>query len=151
MGLEEGGRKRARAIWHLVGLPSYQNLTEATQLLLTRCQAEIATASQIEEPVQNESGKPVISIEQWRPKEPARVKETRLTRRAGREARYKQVVERHEQGFTTKEIACQMNLSERTVQRWLASGTFPEAKKRRKKRSDFDLFARLGAQAVAGR
>jgi transposase len=118
-----------------------KNLTEATQLLLTRCQAEIAAASHIEEPVHNESGKPVVSIEEWRPKEPARVKETRLTRRAGREARYKQVVERHEQGFTTKEIACQMNLSERTVQRWLASGTFPEAKKRRKKRSDFDLFA----------
>jgi transposase len=118
-----------------------KNLTEATQLLLTRCQAEIAAASQIEEPVQNESGKPVVSIEEWRPKEPARVKETRLTRRAGREARYKQVVERHEQGFTAKEIACQLNLSERTVQRWLASGTFPEAKKRRKKASSFDEFA----------
>src|SRR5437588_5681694 len=118
-----------------------KNLTEATQLLLTRCQAEIAATSQIEEPVQNESGKPVVSIEEWRPKEPAHVKEVRLTRRAGREARYKQVVESHEQGFTAKEIACQLNLSERTVQRWLASGTFPEAKKRRKKASSFDEFA----------
>jgi transposase len=118
-----------------------QNLTEATQLLLTRCQAEIAAASQIEEPAHNESRKPVVSIEQWRPKEPARVKEVRLTRRAGREARYKQVVERHKQGLTAKEIACQLNLSERTVQRWLATGTFPEARKRRKKRSEFDAFA----------
>src|SRR6266550_683233 len=118
-----------------------KNLTEATQLLLTRCQAEIAAASQIEEPIQNESGKPIVSIEEWRAKEPAHVKQVRLTRRAGREARYKQVVQRHERGFTAKEIACQLNLSERTVQRWLASGTFPEAKKRRKKASSFDEFA----------
>ncbi len=118
-----------------------KNLTEATQLLLTRCQAEIAAASHIEELVHNESGKPVVSIEEWRAKEPAHVKQVRLTRRAGREARYKQVVQRHERGFTAKEIACQLNLSERTVQRWLASGTFPEAKKRRKKASSFDEFA----------
>src|SRR5438874_1123566 len=72
-----------------------KNLTEATQLLLSRCQAEIAAVSQIEEPVQNQSGKPVVSIEEWRPKEPANVKEVRLTRRAGREARYQQVVQRH--------------------------------------------------------
>ena len=44
-----------------------KNLTEATQLLLTRCQAEIAAAaSHTEESVQNESGQPVISIEEWR-------------------------------------------------------------------------------------
>ena len=61
--------------------------------------------------------------------------------RRGTRALARFVVERHEQGFTAKEIACQLNLSERTVQRWLASGTFPEAKKRRKKASSFDEFA----------
>src|SRR5436853_4915153 len=66
-----------------------KNLTEATQLLLTRCQAEIAAAgSHTEETVQNESGQPVIAISEWRPKEPAQVKKVRLQRRAGREARY---------------------------------------------------------------
>jgi excisionase family DNA binding protein len=69
------------------------------------------------------------------------VEKVRLTRRAGREARYEQVMERHSQGLTAKEMACQLGLSQRTVQKWLAAGTFPEAKKRRKKRSDFDLFA----------
>jgi DNA-binding transcriptional ArsR family regulator len=127
-----------------------KNLTEATQLLLARCQAEIVAASKQEEPAQNESGQPIISIEEWRPKEPAHVEKVRLTRRAGREARYEQVMERHSQGLTAKEIACQLGLSQRTVQKWLAAGTFPEAKKRRKKRSDFDLFARLSAQTVAG-
>src|SRR6266567_1346683 len=118
-----------------------KNLTEATQLLLARCQAEIVAAGKGNEPTQNESGQPIISIEEWRPKEPAHVEKVRLTRRAGREARYEQVMERHSQGLTAKEIACQLGLSQRTVQKWLAAGTFPEAKKRRKKRSDFDLFA----------
>ena len=118
-----------------------KNLTEATQLLLARCQAEIAAVEKGEEPAQSESGKAVISIEEWRPKEPAHVQKVRLTRRAGREARYEQVRERGRQGLTAKEIACQLGMSQRTVQRWLAAGTFPEAKKRRKKRSEFDEFA----------
>jgi transcriptional regulator with XRE-family HTH domain len=54
-------------------------------------------------------------------------------------------------GVTTKEVACQLGLSERTVQKWKAAGTFPEAKKRRKKHSDFDAFARLSAQTRAAR
>jgi transposase len=119
-----------------------KNLTEATQLLLTRCQAEIAaTRDKVEEPVQNESGKPVISPEEWRPKEPAGVKEARLTRRAGRKARYEQMMEMLALGLTTKEIAAQLGISERTVRSWKAAGTFPEAKKRRKKASSFDEFA----------
>jgi transposase len=42
-----------------------KNLTEATRLLLTRCQAEIA-AGNVQEPAPNESGQPITSIEQWR-------------------------------------------------------------------------------------
>jgi len=118
-----------------------KNLTEATQLLLARCQAEITAASKMEEPAQDESCKPVISIDKWRPKEPAHVEKARLSRRAGRKTRYEQVVERRSQGLTAKQIACQLDMSERTVQKWLAAGTFPEAKKRRKKHSSFDPFA----------
>jgi transposase len=118
-----------------------KNLTEATQLLLARCLAEMAAASHIEEPAHNESGKPVISLEEWRPKEPARVKETRLTRSAGREARYQQVMQMQSLGSTTKEIASQLGMSERTARMWKAAETFPEAKKRRKKQSSFDKFA----------
>lgn len=118
-----------------------KNLTEATQLLLARCQAEILASRTMEEPAQNESGQPVISIEEWRPKEPAQVQKARLTRGAGRKARYEQAMEGLAQGLTTKEVACQLGMSERTVQKWKTSGTFPEAKKRRKKRSEFDAFA----------
>src|SRR6266571_4433227 len=118
-----------------------KNLTEATQLLLARCQAEITAASTLEKPAQNGSGQPIISIAEWRPKEPSYVEKVRLTRRAGRQARYEQVVQRRSQGLTAKEIACQLHMSERTVRTWLAAGTFPEARKRRKKPSSFDPFA----------
>src|SRR2546428_4597692 len=43
-----------------------KNLTEATQLLLARCQAELAAVEKVEEPAQSESGKSVIFIEEWR-------------------------------------------------------------------------------------
>jgi transposase len=75
------------------------------------------------------------------PSEPAYVEKARLARRAGRYARYQRVVELHKQGVTHQEIAKQLGLSDRTVQHWLASGTFPEARKRRKKHSDFEAFA----------
>ena len=43
-----------------------KNLTEATQLILARCQEEIAAASKREEPCQNVSTKQVVSLEAWR-------------------------------------------------------------------------------------
>ena len=43
--------------------------------------------------------------------------------------------------MTAREIAHRLDLSDRTVQRWLVAGTFPEAKKRRKRQSCFDSFA----------
>jgi transposase len=43
-----------------------KNLTEATQLLLARSQAEIAAMSQRQEPSQVEPAKPQISIQEWR-------------------------------------------------------------------------------------
>jgi excisionase family DNA binding protein len=119
-----------------------KNLTEATQLFLARSQAEILAVSQTEnEPRPDEPTKQQISIQEWRPPEPASVKKARLARRAGRYARYQQVVECGQQGMTPKEIAGRLGLSDRTVQKWLAAGTFPEVRSRRKKSSSFDAFA----------
>jgi transposase len=117
-----------------------KNLTEAAQLLLARCHAEIMQACQADAPP-SDSSKSVIAIEEWRPKELASVQKARLARRAGRYARYQRMVELHEQGRTRQEIARLVGLSDRTVQQWLTAGTFPEARKRRKKHSDFEAFA----------
>jgi transposase len=118
-----------------------KNLTEATQLLLARCQAELVAASTTQEPDQSPQTKQVISVEEWRPPEPAHVEKVRLARRAGRYARYQQVVQLHAQGLKSKEIAQRLEMGERTVRDWIKAGTFPEVKKRRKKRSSFDAYA----------
>jgi transposase len=88
-----------------------------------------------------EPHKLVISVQEWRPPEPAHVEKARLARRAGRYARYEQVVQLREQGLKPKQIAQRLELSERTVRDWLKAGSFPEAKKRRKRQSSFDAFA----------
>src|SRR6266480_3893632 len=118
-----------------------KNLTEAVQVLLARCQAEILTSLKTEESPQDQPCQPVISIEEWRPPEPAHVEKVRLARRAGRYARYQQVVELYKQGMPTREIAGQLGMSDRTLRDWLKRGAFPEAKRRRKRQSSFDAFA----------
>jgi transposase len=52
-----------------------KNLTEAVQVSLSRCQAEILTTSNAEEAPQEEREKPLISIEEWRPPEPTHVRD----------------------------------------------------------------------------
>jgi transposase len=121
--------------------PILKNLTEALQLLLARSQEEIKAASQVEEPEPGKLNQPTIALHEWRPLEPAHVEKARLARRAGRHTRSEQVVGLQEQGIKPKEIAQRLGLSPRTVQRWLASGMFPEAKGRRKRQSLFDHFA----------
>jgi transposase len=120
---------------------SVKNLTEATQRLLERCQAELLAASQTEEPAGREPPTAIRSLQEWRPLEPAQVKQVRLARRAGRLARYEQVRALLGQGVSSKEIAQRLSLSDRTVQRWQAAKVYPEVKRRRKRRSAFDAFA----------
>jgi transposase len=122
--------------------PLQKNLLEALQLQLALCLEEIRTGNQTPEPEREEPGKPVVSVEQWRPKEPAYVEKARLARRSGRYARYQQVMEWQKQGMKSQEIAKLVGISERTVREWLKHRTFPEVRKRRKKQSSFDAFAR---------
>ena len=114
-----------------------KNLTEATQLLLARCQAEVFAVSHVGETGQRESNE---SRRELRPLEPVHVKKARLARREGRLTRSQEVEKLHQQGFKPKEIAKRLALGTRTVQRWVAAGTFLEAKQRRRKPSRFDAF-----------
>ncbi len=66
-----------------------KNVTEAVQVLLARCQAEILAKKKADELCQDGQNKPIISIEEWRSPEPAHVEKVRLARRAGRHARYR--------------------------------------------------------------
>lgn len=118
-----------------------KNLTEATQILLARCQAEIREASRQKDGGHELPTKHVLSVEEWRPLEPAHVGKVRLARRAGRHERYQLVMELHEQGMSPKRIVQRLDLSERTIQKWIAAETFPETKRRRKRQSCFNAFA----------
>jgi transposase len=66
----------------------------------------------------------------------ARPERIRLQRRAARLARYQQLRRLHEQGLTLRAIAHRLGLSERTVNRFLAAGTFPERQRRHAHKSN---------------
>jgi transposase len=62
----------------------------------------------------------------------------RQTARAQRLARYEQVMTLRQRGWTGRRIAREVGISERTVQRWLAVGHFPERKRRAEARRLLD-------------
>jgi hypothetical protein len=66
--------------------------------------------------------------------------QARLARRAHRPDRYAQMVTLHQQGLRAAGIAHRIGIGERTVRRWLAHGTFPEAKRRRRRPSLIDPY-----------
>jgi transposase len=128
----------------------YKNLVEAVELILARCRAEIRKNAQsaVQREPQEEAPKPilyehaeVIAIENWKPEPEACDERARLTRRAQRYDCYQQVMTLYEQGLGFTEITRRVGLSRRTIQRWIKEGEFPEAKRRRKRRSIFDPYA----------
>jgi len=83
----------------------------------------------------------VISVENWKPAPELYDERARLSRREQRYDRYQQVMALYTQGLGFTEIARRVGLSRRTLQRWIKEGDFPEAKRRRKRRSVFDPYA----------
>jgi transposase len=128
----------------------YKNLIEAVELILARCRAEIRknALAAVQKGPQEEAPKPmlyehaeVIAIDNWKPEPEACDERARLTRRAQRYDRYQQVMALYEQGLGFTEITRRVGVSRRTIERWIKAGEFPEAKRRRKRRSDFDPYA----------
>jgi len=140
MGLGEGGRKRAPVTVYLVGLPSYKNLTEALQPLIARCQAEILTISPPQD-AEAVDTTPTLSLAEWRPNIPAHVERVQQAQRTERSARYEQAVELHRLGKSPQEIGRLLGVTGRTIGRWFTTGTFPDAKRRRKRTGSFKDYA----------
>jgi transposase len=128
----------------------YKNLVEAVELILARCRAEIRKNAQsaaqqepqgeVPQPVLYEHAE-VIAIDNWKPEPEACDERARLSRRAQRYDRYQQVMTLYEQGLGFAEITRRVRVSRRTIERWIKAGEFPEAKRRRKRRSAFDPYA----------
>src|SRR2546427_4158605 len=126
MGLGEGGRKRAAAMWYLVGLPSYKNLGEALEGLLAHhlaAQRKRQTQATLEE-----QGPAWQSKRAVRPS--PKLERLQQARREERLAHYEQVIALRKLGRSQAAIARQVGIGASTVQSWLAAGAFPERKPR---------------------
>ncbi len=123
-------------LWHIG-----KNLADSVSTLLARCRAEIRRGLHVQaRPVQGEA-EPVPEEE----RHPARSRseeQARVARRAQKLDRYTQIIELHDQGLKAADIASRTGISGRTVHRWLAHGSFPEAKRRRRRPSLIDPYER---------
>jgi hypothetical protein len=113
---------------------------EALQPLIARCQAEILTISPPQD-AEAVDTPPTLSLAQWRPNIPAHVQRVQQARRAERSARYEQAVELHRLGKSPQEIGKLLGVTGRTIRRWFTTGTFPDAKRRRKRTGSFKDYA----------
>jgi transposase len=126
----------------------FKNLSEAVELALTRCRAEIrkkaedAASDQTDQQFQDipEGTTEAVLPETWKPTPGANKERERLIRRDQRYDRYQQAVELQSKGLIRTEIAKLTGVSERTLRRWLNADTFPEARRRRKRPSEFDKY-----------
>jgi transposase len=125
-------------LWHIS-----KNLAESISTLLARCRAEIRRGLQIQAiPEQEREEREPVLEEERRPARSRSVELARAGRRAQKLDRYTQVVELHHQGLRAAEIASRIGIGERTVHRWLAHGSFPEARQRRRRPSLIDPYER---------
>jgi len=125
-------------LWHIG-----KNLADTVSTLLARCRAEIRRGLQVQAPPEpeREEAEPVPE-EGRRPPRSRSVELAREGRRAQKLDRYTQVVELHHQGLRGADIASRVGIAERTVHRWLAHGSFPEARRRRRRPSLIDPYER---------
>ena len=135
-----------------------QNLTEATEVVLARCRAQLrqATSAKSEAPASLDAQPSVLSasaasvstsvvIEDWRPRpHPSTIQKTQA-RREQRLDLYTPARELRAQGHTLSTIASQIGRSERTVRSWLHQSSYPEVRCP-KRRSVFDRYARYTLQ-----
>ncbi len=130
-------------VWHIG-----KNLGDSVHTLLARCRVEIRRGLQLQaRPTQEpEETKPVLQ-EERRPRSRSE-EQARLARRAQKLDRYEQVVELQKQGVRAADIASRVGIGQRTVHRWLAHGSFPEAKQRRRRPSLIDPYERYVIQRL---
>ncbi len=124
--------------WHLG-----KNLADSVSVLLARCRAEIRRSLHVQAmPEQERAEAEPFPDEAKRPARSRGVELARAGRRAQKLDRYTQVVELHQQGLIVPDIALRVGIGVRTVYRWLAHGSFPEARRRRRRPSLMDPYER---------
>lgn len=127
--------------WHMG-----KNLSESVSTLLARCRAEIRRGLQAQTTPEQGRKSPESVREERRPPRSRGEEQARTARRAQKLERYEQVIELHDQGLGATEIGSRIGISGRTVQRWLRNGSFPEARRRRRRPSLIDPYERFVLQ-----
>jgi transposase len=97
-----------------------KNLTEIAEVVLARLRPEIRQAVQSEE--RSLQTRDEETNADWKPKTERDEQQASLARQAERCDRYQQMMECYEQGLSTKDIACRLGVTRRTIQNWLKKG-----------------------------
>ena len=114
------GAPQARQVsdrWHLV-----KNLTACVSVQLAKTLAQLRRA------------------EERRPAQTQAVQQAQQARQAERTARYEHILELQKQGVKSGEIARILGMSQRTIQRWIATGTIPYSRRKRQRASLIDPY-----------
>jgi transposase len=112
-----------------------KNLTEAVEKVLARCRAEIRKNQRVKEKTAEapvlQAPAPALLMTDGKPYS---------AHQRERYDRYQQAMALRVQGVTVKEIAHCVGLGRRTIQRWLAEGTYVETQYHHPHRSRFDAY-----------
>ena len=115
------GAPQARQVsdrWHLV-----KNLVECVSVQLAESLALVRRAEQGR--VRSEKKERGPASEGRRPARTRAVQHAQLARQAERTARYEHIMALQKQGMKSAEIALHLGVTQRTIQRWIATGTIP--------------------------
>jgi excisionase family DNA binding protein len=112
--------------WHLVKNLAACVSVQLAQSLARLRRAETAAAGRNEQVEEHPSNRP-------RPAQTRAIAQAQVARQAERTARYEHIVQLQKQGLTSAEIALQLGVTPRTIQRWIATGTIPSSRPRRQR------------------
>jgi transposase len=130
------GAPQARQVsdrWHLVKNLAQCVSVQLAQSLAQLRRAETAAAARKE---QEEEEAPQLPP----PAQTRAIAQAQVARQAERMARYEHILELQKQGMTSAQMALQLGVTPRTIQRWLATGTIPYSRPRKPRARLLDAY-----------
>ncbi len=125
--------RQVRDRWHLV-----KKLAACVSVQLAQRLAELRSAEQGR--AQSEKKEQRQTVEEQRPTQTRAVQHAQLARQAERTARYAHIVAVQKQGVNSTEIARQLGVTQRTLQRWIATEPIPYARPRKQRSRLIDPY-----------
>jgi transposase len=130
------GAPQARQVsdrWHLV-----KNLAECVSVQLAESLAQLRRAEQMR--TRSETKEREHASEERHPAQTRAVQHAQSARQAERMARYEHIVALRKQGVKSAEMALQLGVTPRTIQRWIAAENIPYSRPRRQRARLIDPY-----------